>query len=294
MEKISNMTKVDANAFDKILEAKKNDPSFIKIVKEFKLTENEIKSNISKIDDCIEELSHCKKCKNLNSCQNHVKGYVYYPEKKESRIVFNYVACKHLKQYEENMQNKKGQNELEKARIKDIDITDKNRFTLIKWLNNFYHNYDASKANKGLYLHGTFGSGKTYLIAALLNELKINKNAEYEIVYLPELLRTLKENFYSLDSKIRYYSEIEILFIDDIGAEKVTEWGRDEILATILQSRMNNHMTTFFTSNLNLEALEKHLSITKDNEDIVKARRLLERITKLADEMELISTNRRN
>ena len=92
---------------------------------------------------------------------------------------------------------------------------------------------------------------------------------------------------------MRFYASVEILLIDDIGAEKVSDWGRDEILGTILQSRMNNHLTTFFTSNLSIEELEKHLAITKDSQDIVKARRIIERVKQLTEDMELISINRR-
>ena len=91
--------------------------------------------------------------------------------------------------------------EIKKARMKDIDTTDKKRANLIKWLTTFYKNFDISKNNKGLYLHGSFGSGKTFLIAALLNELKENYNVKYEIVYYPELLRTLKDDFNLLDNK---------------------------------------------------------------------------------------------
>ena len=93
--------------------------------------------------------------------------------------------------------------------------------------------------------------------------------------------------------EVKYYSNIEILLIDDIGAEKVTDWGRDEILGTILQTRMNNGMPTFFTSNLTIEELEKHLSLTKDNEDHVKAKRIIERIKFLTDDIELLGNNYR-
>ena len=57
---------------------------------------------------------------------------------------------------------------------------------------------------------------------------------------------------------------------------------------------MDNHLTTFFTSNLDINELEKHLSITKDNMDMVKARRIIERIKQLTIDMELISKNRRD
>ncbi len=285
-------TKINKNIAEKAV-AKKMEPGFNKLVKDFDLTDDEIKRNLSSLEDTLLELGNCKKCPGLSKCKNHIQGYVYYPQKGGSKVTFNYIPCKHLKKYEEDMKNKDANMELLKARMKDIDVTDKSRVALIKWLKKFYDNYDITKTNKGLYLHGTFGSGKTFLISALLNELREKKKVDYEIVYFPELLRTLKDNFNLLDSKVRYYSNVEILLIDDIGAEKVSDWGRDEILGTILQSRMNNHLTTFFTSNLNIEELERHLSITKDSQDLVKARRIIERVKQLTEDIELISINRR-
>ena len=86
----------------------------------------------------------------------------------------------------------------------------------------------------------------------------------------------------------------DILLIDDIGAETVTNWSRDEILGTILQYRMEHELSTFLTSNLTIEELETHLSLVKNNMDKVKARRIIERIKQLTTVMELISVNRRN
>lgn len=66
------------------------------------------------------------------------------------------------------------------------------------------------------------------------------------------------------------------------------------MLGPILQYRMQNHLPTFFTSNLTLEELETSLSITSSGVDKVKARRIIERIKQLTLPMELIGKNRRN
>ena len=176
--------------------------------------------------------------------------------------------------------------------MKDIDINDKNRVKVIKWLKNFYDKYDEGKSMKGLFLHGNFGCGKTFLISCLLNELHIKKNASIEIVYFPEALRTLKDDWDLFADKMDNYQKVDLLLIDDIGAEKVTDWGRDEVLGTILQSRMNDKLPTFFTSNLNIDELEDHLR-GKSSSDVVKARRIIERIKQLSEDMEMISENRR-
>ena len=127
----------------------------------------------------------------------------------------------------------------------------------------------------------------------MFNELKSKFKIDAEIVYVPELLRKLKEDLNSVGDKLYYLENVNVLLLDDIGAEKVTEWGRDEILGTILQTRMNKGMPTFFTSNLNITELEHHLSLTKENEDLVKAKRIIERIKFLAEDIELLGNNYR-
>lgn len=263
------------------------------LVKKLKINEETAKKNTIKLFDCLEELSHCKNCSNLYECKNKVKGYVYFPEKSESKLCFSYIPCKYKKKaMKQESEKKTGQSILDNARMKDIKIT-KNRTVIIKWIKEYYDNYDPYKTTKGLYLHGNFGTGKSFLIAALLNELHSKFGIRSEIVYVPELLRKLKEDLNLVGDKLYYLENVDILLLDDIGAEKVTEWGRDEILGTILQTRMNNGMPTFFTSNLNIVELEKHLSITKDNEDLVKAKRIIERIKYLTEDIELLGNNYR-
>lgn len=263
------------------------------LVKKLKISEEDAKKNTIKLFDSLEELNHCKNCSNLYECKNKVKGYVYFPEKKESKLCFSYISCKYkkraIKQESEKMTS---QNILDNAKMKDIKIT-KNRTAVIKWIKDYYDNYDPYKTTKGLFLHGNFGTGKSFLISSLLNELKSKYGIRTEIVYFPELLRKLKEDLNLVGDKLYYLENVDILLLDDIGAEKVTEWGRDEILGTILQTRMNNGMPTFFTSNLNILELEKHLSLIKDSEDSVKAKRIIERIKYLTDDIELLGNNYR-
>lgn len=269
------------------------DEEFKKLVSLNKIPADIVMKNNTKLMDTCDELKNCKGCKGLHECKNNVSGHVLYP-KYDGTLKFVYMPCRYQKLMKKKLQEKKDNlNEIDKARMKDIDINDKNRVKVIKWLKNFYDNYEVFNSMKGLYLHGSFGSGKTFLIASLFNELKINKNATTEVVYFPDLLRNMKEDFSMVEEKINYLENVDLLLIDDIGAENVTSWGRDEILGTILQYRMNNKLPTFFTSNLTIGELENNLALTKNSEDKVKARRIIERIKQLTEDLELVSINRR-
>lgn len=269
------------------------DKTFCKLIATLEIDEAIAKKYTSRLQDTVLELNNCSNCKGLHECKNEVDGHVNYPTKDYyNNLIFCSKPCKY---YNECIKNKKicDANNNTMARMKDIDIEDKKRIKLIKWVNNFYDDYDPTKNQKGLYLNGSFGSGKTFIISALFNELKLTKKASCEVVYFPEMLRTLKDDWNVYQDRISYLEDVDLLLIDDIGAEKVTEWGRDEVLGTILQYRMNEGKTTFFTSNLTIEELEHHLSIASNSTDNVKARRIIERVKQLTESMELVSDNRR-
>jgi len=271
-----------------------NDPVFQELVNQFNIDEKLGSINCSTLMDSVCELKHCQKCHGLCECENKVYGHYLYPKKTGNIIDLVYVPCKYKKANDELLKMRStASKELSHARFKDIDITDKKRVELIKWLKDFYDRFDGIHELKGLYLHGAFGSGKTYLIYALFNELKINKRIDFIAIYYPDALKELREDWDSYYAKIEKYSTVPLLLLDDIGAEQVSDWGRDEVLGTILQARMNNRLTTFFTSNLTLEELEYHLSLTKSSLDKVKARRIMERIKQLTIDMELITDNKR-
>ena len=113
-------------------------------------------------------------------------------------------------------------------------------------------------------------------------------------MYYPEMLRNLKESFSSdFDNKMNLFKTCDVLLLDDLGAEHVTGWNRDEILSTILNYRMEEGLPTFITSNLNKEELIEHLSYTDSFKDPLKAERIVQRINQLTEDMEMISKNRR-
>ncbi|MBR2828732.1 MAG: ATP-binding protein, partial [Bacilli bacterium] len=140
---------------------------------------------------------------------------------------------------------------------------------------------------------GSFGSGKTYLIASLFNEMA-KKGIPSILIYFPDFLTDLKSSFQTnFKEMLDEVKQTPLLLLDDIGAENVSNWSRDEILGPILQYRMENYLPTFFTSNLTLEELEKSLSITSSGIDKIKARRIIERMKQLTVTYELISKSRR-
>ncbi len=270
-----------------------NNTTFRKLIKTIKVEPEIAMKYTTSLEDSAKEIDNCKNCPGLINCKNRLEGFIYYPNKNNKQLIFSYIPCKYTKEQQKLDEEKDTRDkDIFNASFKEIDLKDKRRVKVIKWLKEFCDKYDKRGNYKGLYLHGNFGCGKTYLISALFNELS-KKRISTEIAYYPELLRDIKSDFDTYADRMDYLENVDLLLLDDIGAEKVTEWSRDEILGTLLQHRMNNYKTTFFTSNLNIEELERHLRITNYSDDEIKARRIIERIKQLTEDLELISENRR-
>lgn len=284
-------TKLIENSLkDNYIRACRN-PEFQKLVASLELTAKEAMNYTSKLEEYLQEENNCKNCHGLYECKNKIRGYTNYPQKYNNHLMFSTEACYFKSQeFKKIKESTTALQELETSSLKTIDTSDKNRYKLIKWVTNFIKEYDYGKNIKGLYLHGNFGCGKTYILGACFNEMK-KRGFRTKIVYLPDLLRTIKGDFEAMNDIMDELCNIDILLIDDIGAEKVTDWGRDEILGTILQSRMNEHKTTFFTSNFTIKELEEHLS--NKGVDKVKANRIIERIKQLTIDMEMLGANMR-
>lgn len=271
------------------------DQNFTKLVNSLDVEEEVLLKNASDLEKTIEELKNCSKCKCLKECKNENKGYVNYPTVYQKNLVFSLRSCKYLKTEKENKSKTiffETPLFLQNARLSEIYTDDKARIKVIKYIKDFYKSFDTNRM-KGLYLYGSFGSGKSYIISALLNELS-NKNIKVVSVYFPTLILKLKESFGTNDmSFMEDLLYADVLLIDDLGAEANSSWSRDEILGSILQTRMDNNLSTFITSNFSKKDLEEHFASTNKSYDRIAAARIMERIDELTCELELVSENRR-
>lgn len=292
MKKMSfdgEVSNIDLQAkFSKALE----DKSFSQIVKSLDLPKEVLMKYTSSLMECACEFENCSKCKGLNQCKNLVPGSFMKADKYENGISFSYVECRYLTKdkYKENVTYFDLPLRIKEASIANVYTDDKSRVEIIKKMKLFLDSYLKGEHPKGIYLYGSFGSGKSYLIAALFNELA-KKNVKSVMVHVPELLRSIKDSFD--DDYSERFEELlntPLLLLDDIGAEYLTAWARDEVLEPILQYRMDQELPTFFTSNYSIKEIEKHFVI---NDDKMKAKRIVERITQVSEPIELIGKNRR-
>ncbi len=217
---------------------------------------------------------NCKSCNGLANCENKSKGYTpvltdYKP---------SYKMCDLMKK--ENRSNVKPLFITGKsltAKLEDFNTSTPQRKKCLKWATDFVQNFHSQ--SKALYLYGPFGTGKTYLLSAIANELS-QRNIKSIVAFFPDLSRELKSSINSnnLESIVLDLKTIDCLMLDDFGGEMASGWLRDEIIAPIFQHRLAENKPTFISSNLDYNELLNHLANSKSGTDQLKAGRILERI----------------
>ena len=298
MEKIGqnmpHMNRVRQFDYQELVKQIMADPDVAAFIQQEKLTQAEIQRSISKFNQYITERDRF-----LLEDQNYIaKGYKPILVKNEGYADVAYEETPELIE-QEKLKNIKDRinlinlpSSLKDASFGQIDLK-KNRDEIFERLANFVADYPNYQ--KAVYLYGDFGIGKSYLMAALAHELSVERGASTTLVHYPSFVLDVKNAISSglVKDKIDQVKTAQVLILDDIGAEQSSPWMRDEILQVILQHRMQENLPTFFTSNFSFADLERHFANSKNGDETWQAKRVMERIKFLAQEVHLEGENRR-
>jgi DNA replication protein DnaC len=108
-------------------------------------------------------------------------------------------------------------------------------------------------AGRGLWFTGDVGTGKTTL-AMLISKAAMEADRTVAIYSLPRLLAQLRDTYqddarYSLNELIDRLSAVDLLHVDDVGAEQTSPWVLEQ-LYTIVNTRYEEGRAILLTTNL--------------------------------------------
>ena len=272
------------------------DPRVASFIQEHGLSQDQIKRSLPKFNQFLVE---CRKVKE-GDVTYIAKGYEPILTMNEGYADVTYKETRQLKEQQEQQAISKRINLLSlpqsyrKITFADIALDDVARVDTFEILVDFVANY-PSPDQKGLYIYGDMGVGKSFMLAAMAHELSETKKVATTIIHYPsfaiDVRNGIKDN--SVKEQIDAVKEAEVLVLDDIGAEQFSSWIRDDVLQVILQHRMIEELPTFFTSNYSFADLEAKLSNGRQGDETWQAKRVMERIRFLAKEVHLKGVNRR-
>lgn len=152
------------------------------------------------------------------------------------------------------------------------------------------------KSRKGIFLHGNAGTGKTHTGYAICKELE-KRGMKVMAFKALDILKMIKDDmkYQNIDdyetNGIKYFDEMDflnglnsfkgILFIDDFGTEKASEWV-SETFYSIIDKRYEEMLPTIITSNWNLSTINKEMGD-----------RMASRIAQMCDIIPMVGTDRR-
>jgi DNA replication protein DnaC len=116
---------------------------------------------------------------------------------------------------------------------------------------------------KGLYVYGGCGVGKTRNLYGIYRTILANMkgNVPLEFTNITEFFSDLKQTFDDVSSEseiVKTISTNKVLFIDDLGVEKLSEWGI-EATYRLLNHRYEWLKPTFISSNLSIKEMAERL-----------------------------------
>jgi DNA replication protein DnaC len=112
---------------------------------------------------------------------------------------------------------------------------------------------DQLDDGRGLWFTGDVGTGKTTL-AMLISKSALEADRTVAIYSLPRLLAQLRDTYqddspYSLNELIDRLSAVDLLHVDDVGAEQTSPWVLEQ-LYTIVNTRYEDGKAVLLTTNL--------------------------------------------
>jgi len=123
----------------------------------------------------------------------------------------------------------------------------------LKFCREFFFLYPF--VERGILLYGPPGTGKTHLAAATLRNIIEYKGLKGTFCDFRNLLIELKNSFSSSESTGEILDSVRkapLLVLDDVGAERNTEWAK-EILGEIINYRYTQNLPTIITTNLRFD-----------------------------------------
>lgn len=260
-----------------------------------------LEKRLNRLYEYMTQSKNCQQCTSLHSCMNLVSGLTPKLQYVNDDIHLTYEKCSKLLEHERLVKQDRliqslyMPREILNAKMDNLYINPE-RKEAITAIDQFLEVAQKRLPQRGIYFSGPFGVGKTYLLGAIANALQA-LNISSTLIYMPEFVREIQASISdnTVQEKVNVFKQAEVLMLDDIGAENLSAWFRDEVLGAILQYRMMENLPVFFTSNYTMEQLEEVLATTtRGAVEKVKAGRIMERIKQLSTEVYVDGDNLRH
>lgn len=148
------------------------------------------------------------------------------------------------------------------SKFENFKETEYNSFNLKLCKRYAYDFKEMQEKNQGLIMLGPPGTGKTYASACIANHLLDHKTSVVmtSFVNLLSIMQSFKDNKEPDTELLRKINKAKLLVIDDLGAERTTDYAIEKVYH-IIDSRYRNQQPIILTTNNNFDALKEETDI---------------------------------
>lgn len=221
------------------------------------------KSGKSKLDYRKDGLMYCGKChtpkeyrmKWVDGSNRNVPIRCKCEKDAEANRKADEQHIKDMKFIESLRMNSLMDEKFKKSKFASIVVTPENQ-KQVKIANRYVEKFDELyKKNQGLLFYGNTGTGKTHIACCIGNALIDNKVSVLATSFV-KILNSSKDfkTTYDEDLYIRKMTKAKLLILDDLGAERSTDYAL-EIVYNIIDSRYRSGKPMIITTNLSVQEM---------------------------------------
>lgn len=238
----------------------------------------------------FDEVIH-KKFKKCEFCDKELTpiGLDYlYANISPDAIKYERCNCNEAQEYWNNVDNQEYEIEKRKHYKNIINKIYKKNYVEEKFQEQNFENFNINSENEmavkvakdytdksiekmqseGLIITGESGLGKTHLAASIANKLIENDKIVLmgRLTMLLDMIKeTFRDNTKSENELIELYSNVDMIIIDDLGTEKISQWALEK-LYTIIQNRNENRLPIIITTRFDKHGLIERFSQSQDEQ----------------------------
>lgn len=254
----------------------------------YDLTAEETQRHRDEIVEIERAQDLCRGCTG-ESCKQVSQGMIPVVDTSYGRFCYALRPCKHECNRREKLRiarlfsSARIPRAYEGDTFADYTVTDGNRKAVesARWV---------LDGGSGVFLYGVRGTGKTKLAAIIANE---RARAGHPVLFasVPDLMADIRASFDDGNTAetVQAVKETPFLVLDDLGAEKMSEWVGEQLFC-IVNHRYNERLQTVVTSNYSPTEIIGHMATVDKRGNVIddmQGQRIMSRIYGMCERVEI-------
>ena len=255
----------------------------------YNLTEEQIQRHRDEIADIEAAQDLCRGCTG-ETCKQPYRGMIPVVDTSYGRFFHALKQCRHERSRREKLRiarlfaSARIPRAYEGDTFADYDVTEGNRGAVAA------ARLMTAGEIGGLFIHGVRGTGKTMLAAIIANE-RARAGSPVLFASVPDLMADIRASFASggTSERVQAVKETPFLVLDDLGAEKMTEWVGEQLFR-IVNHRYNEKLPMVVTSNYSPTQVIAHMATVDTLGNVIddlQGQRIISRIYGMCERVEI-------